>query len=463
MRVLIPYRRGLCLGQRGHLPLPWLPKIYLSEAERRQHLYVLGITGKGKSRFLEGLILQDILAGNGCGVIDPHADLVTNLLGHLAARRFWDDPAQAARLTYLNTSQPATCPPFNILATPGDPYAIAQLVIEAFRRTWPEALREAPQFSNIMLAALVVLIRTRHTLVDLPRLLTDPAWRDERLDACGDEQAIAFFRDRFDRWGRDAPLMIESTLNKVSAFAFNPVMRRMLGQRDNALDLRALMDRRAILLCDLSGEPETRRLLGSLLVTLLEYAAFTRHALPASQRVPFYLYVDEFQDFSANDGSAKTLSQVLSEARKFGLHLTLAHQSLSQLQARLSGAIGNIQTRVFFGMSRPDAEVFGRGVGQVHKHAVKDTPRTETQYPLYESLPEQWEDWISRLQWQAPRRAHVIDAAGKVLPITTLPLPDVSGAPDAPPIPSYPAPPEEPVSAPEPVATLPASQVIVAA
>jgi hypothetical protein len=135
--------------------------------------------------------------------------------------------------------------------------------------------------------------------------------------------------------------------------------------------------------------------------------------------------MDEFQDFSANDGSAKSLSQILSEARKFGLHLTLAHQSLSQLQTRLSGAVGNIQTKVFFGMSRQDAEVFGRAIGQVDIRAIKDSAKTDSQHPLYESIPEQFEQYISCLQWQQPRRAHVLDQAGQVFAMTTLSLPAV--------------------------------------
>jgi hypothetical protein len=277
-----------------------------------------------------------------------------------------------------------------------------------------------------MLAALVVLIKTKQTLVDVHRLLTDKPWRDARLAEAQDEAATAFFHDRYDNWGREAPLMRESTLNKVSAFVFNPTIKRMLGHPENKLDFRAIMDERKVLWCDLGGEPETRRLLGSLLVTFLEYAAFTRRDTPVHERTPYFLYMDEFQDFSANDGSAKTLSQILSEARKFGLHLTLAHQSLSQLQTRLSGAIGNIQTKVLFGMSRQDAEVFGRSTGRVDIRAVKDDPKTNYQHALYESLGEQWEGWTSGLQWQRPQRAHVIDSTGKVVPVSTLPLPDSS-------------------------------------
>jgi hypothetical protein len=326
---------------------------------------------------------------------------------------------------YLDISRDDVTLPFNILSVPGDPYAIAQLVIEAFRRTWSDSLKEAPQFTNIMLASLVVLIKTGKTLVEIHRLLAEPNYREQLLHQADDEEATRFFHERYDHWGREAPLMRESTLNKVSAFVFNPTIKRMLGNQENVLDFRAIMDGRQVLLCDLGGESETRRLLGSLIVTFLEYAAFTRRDVAAEERTPFYLYMDEFQDFSANDGSAKSLSQILSEARKFGLHLTLAHQSLSQLQTRLSGAVGNIQTKVFFGMSRQDAEVFGRAIGQVDIRAIKDSAKTDSQHPLYESIPEQFEQYISCLQWQQPRRAHVLDQAGQVFAMTTLSLPAV--------------------------------------
>ena len=430
MRSAIPYRHGVCLGYLGNFALPGMPKVYLANSERVKHLYCLGITGKGKSKFLEGLILQDIWAGRGCGVIDPHSDLVQDIFRHLVRDGYFAKDECLNRVVYLDINRHDQLPAFNLLATPGDPYAIAQLVIEAFRRTWSDSLKEAPQFSNIMLAALIVLIKTNRSLPELQRLLTDQPWREQRLIQANDEQASAFFHQRYDKWGKEAPRMRESTLNKVSALTFNPILRRMLGTQNNQLDFRHLMDSGKVLLCDLGGEPETRRLLGSLIVTFLEHAAFSRRNIPSQQRRPFYLYMDEFQDFSANDGSAKSLSQILSETRKFGLHLTLAHQSLSQLQLRLGGAIGNVQTKVFFGMSRRDAEEFGRAVGQVDKHSVKDSPLTATQHPLYESLPEQWEDWVRGLQWQSDRRAKVIDAEGRIRPLTTLPLSNQAADPD---------------------------------
>ena len=195
-------------------------------------------------------------------------------------------------------------------------------MLEAFRRTWPESLREAPRFANIVLAALLVLIENKLTLVEMPRLLTDREYRDTLLARTTNPEAVHFFQERYDRWGREQPLMVESVLNKVGAFVINPRLRLILGQGENRLPFREIMDGQKVLICDLGRvDGETRRLLGSLIVTGLEQAAFSRKDLPREERQPFFFLIDEFQDYCANEGSVQTLARILSECRKFGLHL----------------------------------------------------------------------------------------------------------------------------------------------
>ena len=160
-----------------------------------------------------------------------------------------------------------------------------------------------------------------------------------------------------------------------------------------------------------------------MLVTGLEQAAASRFDTPRAERRPCYTYIDEFQDFAANPGSVKSLAQILSECRKFGLHLTLAHQNLSQLTPRMLGAIGNIQTRVIFGVARRDAEWFAREVGQVDVGAIKHAVQTETQYPLFAPLAKQWENWTIRLQHQSTRQVLVAGADGSLAGIWTMPIP----------------------------------------
>ncbi len=422
----LPWRRAsrrdsLVLGRTG--PFFFSAAYRVPEHARSTHMYVIGITGKGKSKLLESCLYQDIRAGRGCVLIDPHGDLTEDLLRYCLSQGVLSAD-NAARVIYFEPTRQDFIIPFNVLASDDDPYAIAQRVVEAFRRTWPDSLREAPHFSNVATAALITLVENKLTLIDMHRLLVDDDWREALLARVRNPEVVGFFRERYAKWGRDAPVMRESTLNKVAAFTFNPYLRVVLGQRENRLDLRRVMDEGKVLLVDLGRcDGETRRLLGSLLVTGLEQAAASRQDVPREQRRACYAYIDEFQDFAANPGSVKSLAQILSECRKFGLHLTLAHQNLSQLNERMIGAIGNIQTRVIFGLARRDAEWFAHEVGRVDTQAVKRDAQTEVQHPVFAPLSEQWEDWAVQLQDQPARQALVSGHDGTVRRIWTLPVP----------------------------------------
>jgi hypothetical protein len=419
----------LVLGRTG--PLPFFPAYRVPERARSAHMYVIGITGKGKSKLLENCLFQEIKAGRGCVLIDPHGDLAGDVL-RLCLSRGSLTPKDAERVIYFDPTRPDYIIPFNVLATGGEPYEVAQRVVEAFRRTWPDSLREAPHFSNVATAALITLAENGLTLIDMHRLLTDADWRQALLAHVNNNEVVSFFRDRYDRWGREAPVLRESTLNKVAAFTFNPYLRLVLGQRQSHLDLRRIMDEGEVLLADLGHcDGETRRLIGSLLVTGLEQAAVSRQDLPPEARRPCYAYIDEFQDFAANPGSVKSLAQILSECRKFGLHLTLAHQNLSQLSERMVGAIGNIQTRVIFGVARQDAEWFAREVGQVDTQAIKRESQTDTQHPVYAPLAEQWEEWTILLKHQPARQAFVAGHDGSVRRIWTIPIPSYTASDEA--------------------------------
>jgi len=419
----------LVLGRTG----PWsiFPAYRVPAPARRAHTYVIGVTGKGKSKLLEHCLYQDIRAGRGCALIDPHSDLAGDTLRYCLSRGALT-AGDARRVITFDPTRRDHVIPFNVLATRGEPYEIAQSIVEAFRRTWPESLREAPHFSNVMLAALITLVENELTLVDMHRLLTQHEWRERLLQHVGNREVVEFFHDRYDRWGRDAPAMRESTLNKVAAFTFNPHLRLALGQRENALDFRAIMDEGKVLLVDLGRcDGETRRLLGSLIVTGLEQAAVGRHDLPLEERRPFYAYIDEFQDFAANPGSVKSLAQILSECRKFGLHLTLAHQSLSQIGERMRGALGNVQTKVVFGVARADAEWFAREIGQVDPEAIKHEAQTDTQHPVFSPLGDQWEQLTAHLKLQPSRRATVAAQDGTVAQIWTISIPPYTASPEA--------------------------------
>ncbi len=397
-------RDPVLVGRIG--PLGVLP-YSIPLAARHTHFYCIGTTGQGKSKFIESLLVEDILAGRGCGLVDPHTDLARDTLANLLSRGYFTNHTALEHVVYFDPTRTDYFIPFNILKSALPPYTIAQQIIEAFRRTWPRALEEAPRFTNIALAVLLVLIETGKSLVEMPLVLTNREYREQLLAQVHEPQVVEFFRTRFDQWGRETPTMIESVLNKVTAFTLNPHLRRCLGATENWLDFRQIMDSQKVLLVDLGNcDGETRRLVGSLVVTGMEMAALSRKDR-AEVRQPFYLFLDEFQDFCANEGAAKTLAQILSECRKFGLHLHLAHQTLGQVQQRIASALGNVGIKVVFAVDREDAEVMAKKLFTVDTEAVKHEAQTETQHPVFSPMNEQWENVVAAIQALPPRTAFV--------------------------------------------------------
>jgi len=183
------------------------------------------------------------------------------------------------------------------------------------------------------------------------------------------------------------------------------------------------MNEGKVLLVDLGRcDPETRRLVGSLVMTGMEMAAMSRID-QVGERRPFYLCVDEFQDFTANEGAAKTLSQILSECRKVSLFISLAHQTLGQLGTRISSALGNVGIRVVFSIDREDAVIMAPKLFSVDTEAVKHQAPTENQHPLFENLQNQWENATARIQRLAPRHALIKRRNAPVVEIQTARVP----------------------------------------
>jgi len=420
---MLPFflRRGdfsdsLVLGRTKSFLSPYLR---VTPKERAAHQYVIGLSGKGKSKHLEYCIFQDVVNGRGCGVIDPHSLLIDDVLRLLVTKGLHKDLNVMKRIIYIDPSREDYIVPFNVLDSPDPPYDTAASILEAFRRTWPQSLQEAPHFSNVVMGALLVLIQNQLTLMDMHRLLTNQEFREVCLLKVGEPSVVEFFHDRYDRWGKEAPVMRESTLNKIGAFSLNPRLRVMLGQKKNHLDFQAIMDKGMVLLLDLGHcDGETNKLIGTLVTTGLERAMRRR-----KKRTLWNLTIDEFSGYVANEGSVQTLAHVFSEGRKFRMGMTVAHQDLSQLTPRMLGALSNVQTKVIFGVGRSDAEFFAKMIGRVDTESVKRDPLTETQHEIFESLPEQWEKWVDQIRFQQPRRAMVALADGRVSTITTITIP----------------------------------------
>jgi hypothetical protein len=393
----------LSFGRTGKYRI--FPEFKVSYNVRKFHTYVVGLTGRGKRKYLQNCLVQDILAGRGCAVIDPHGDLAKDVLRSLISAGYFKDEAAYKKIVYVSPRRRDYVIPFNVLARPKneiETYEIAQRVISSFQRTWSQTLAEPPRFQQIMRASLAVLIENEEPLVNLYRLLTDDDFREEKLSNIKDQKVKAdceaFFHQEYDQWGRERTKMIASTTNKISALTDNPSIYYMLGQNENHLDIRQIMDEGKVLLVDLGDcDHETKRLFGTMIVTGFEQAALSRARSPIESRIPYFLYVDEFQDFACHPGSAETFSQMLSQVRKFKLHMILANQSIAQLNSSLQTALGNAQTIVSFRISRSDAEVLVKVLREVNLGAIKRDPQTETQHPIYLQIGEQWERMIQRL------------------------------------------------------------------
>jgi hypothetical protein len=428
--LLSPSKKQVVLGTHG-----WFGRssIQLNLDTFNSHLYVVGASGLGKSKFLQQVLFQLAVAGQGCAIFDPHADLASDLLAELASYpspSWLSVPQHRNRVIYLDPSRTDYLMPCNILKSScSTPYEIAENVVESFRRVWPETLAEAPRFAQILRNAVLVLTLQGLSLLELEPLLTDKAFRMRLLEKTPDPLAVAFFTHQYDKWGREQAIFASPVLNKVSAFLFKPQMRLMLGANDNRLDFRHIIDSGKVFIVNLGGfrDEETIRLLGSLFLTSLEQAAFSRSNQAPAERKPFFAMIDEFPLFCSRDQTS--LARMLSELRKFRLHLGLAHQTITQLPGqRIQGALENATLKIIFGTGRQTAEAIVKDLflpdPKAIKHEVTDTEAQDRTHPIFDPLQEQFEGFTQQIQKQQrqqvlvklPESEGVIGARTPVVP-----------------------------------------------
>lgn len=412
MPILWPFSRSrlprLVLGTYG--PAIVASALVLGPREIATHKHVIGTTGQGKSKLLASLFLQLVNQEIGCALIDPHADLANDVLAELVARGFFADQRACQRLLFVDFARQDAFLPFNVLAAPYEAHHVANQINEVCKRVW-SALGDgaAPQFENILLASVLVLVQNNRPITELPRLLTDRTYRERLLEVVTDPQVVGFFRTRVDQWGREAPTMIESTLRRVFLLTFSPTLGYSLGQSKNALDFRKLMDEGVSVIYNLGGlDEETQRFLGAVISVGYEMAALSRSDIPEKDRRQYHLIMDEFSMFSAQ--SEEALSRVLSLARKYGLFLTLAHQTWSQLSGRLRGALQNA-VEICFKVGPEDAgwaaPRFARYDPYLVKHQVADPGSLDRTHPLYFTVQETLQSWAQALIDLKPREAYV--------------------------------------------------------
>jgi hypothetical protein len=329
----------------------------IREPDRMRHMYLIGKTGTGKSTFMEGLILADIYEGKGVGVIDPHGELIRHILEKIPAHRLNDvvlfDPADTAYPVGLNL----------IENKPGeDKSLIADGIVSVFKKEFKDSW--GPRLEYILTNAVLTLVHCQNvSLLALPRLLSDDNYRKFLLKQLRDPILLKFWEEEYAQIAKDPRRKseeISSILNKVGRFTTNPIIRNILGQVTSSIDIREIMDTKKIFLINISqgriGE-ENMALLGGMLVTRLYAYATQRINIPNEKdRVPFFLYIDEFQNLSN-----PTFIKILSEARKFALSLTITHQFIDQIDEDIRNAIvGNVGTILNFAVGPRDAEYLAK-------------------------------------------------------------------------------------------------------
>jgi len=344
----------------------------IAAVDERQHIYIIGKTGSGKTTLLRNLIVQHIALGHGVGVIDPHGDLAEELLNHIPGSR-------ADHLVYFNPGDLEYPVGLNVIGAvaPDARHLVASGVVAAFKGIWRDSW--GPRLEYILYNAVSALLECRNqTLLGVNRLLTDDTYRAKVIRQVKDPFIRAFWSEEYEnydeRFKREAIAPIQ---NKIGQFLLNPVIRNILGQVRKKVDIPFVMDNGRIFIANLSKGQlghDKANLLGSLLVTQFQLGAMARSNKPETERRDFYLFIDEFQNFSTD-----AFTSILAEARKYRLCLTLSHQYIDQLPEPIRQAVfGNVGTLVAFRIGYPDAELMAKEFGNaVPPASLADLERYE--------------------------------------------------------------------------------------
>jgi excisionase family DNA binding protein len=410
----------------GTLDLGWyyseskneLQMAKVADEDRATHFYVIGATGTGKTKFLEFLISQDIRKGNGFGVIDPHGDLVEDIKGFLAGsyKKKQDHSLLSEKVVLIDPTDPdftVTFNPLEKLPNISVPEQVSEL-ISAFKKIWSDSW--GVRMEDLMRNSLIALGEAELSLCETPAFLTKRVLRKSVLEKVSHPITQDYFK-RFDTMtDRSQITWIEPVMNKINAFFSDDRIRQMFSSPKSSFNLRQVMDQKKILLINLDkGKLKgSSDLLGSLLMAKIQMAAFSRSDIPQAKRTPFYLYIDEFQDFAS-----ESFSVILSEARKYGLSIIMAHQTLSQISTELRSLIlGNAGIQVYFRINRHDAQLLAKEAFEYSGFEVK---KVSLHGSKYWSLGEEWEKHIGELQGLSSRSCYVKHKIqGGVIPIQTV-------------------------------------------
>ncbi len=321
----------------------------IKRVDRRRHLYIIGKSGVGKTKLLELMLRQDITYGHGLCLIDPHGDVIDAMLDYIPEERIEDvciiDPA--------DIDFPAS---FNPLSNvdPMFKFQLTQGLIEVFQKQF--GANWTPRLEHVFRFTCLALLDYPHaTMRGMISMLTDRNYRQKVVEYIKDDMVKRFFAIEFADWSEkfDTDAIIP-LVNKLGQFLSDPLLRNIFGQKENKIDISKLMNEQKIILINLSkgrlGE-ENSSFLGSIFLTKIKQAGMERAGMPESARKDFYIYVDEFQNVVT-----QTFENILSEARKYGLNLTMAHQYVGQIIPKVHQAVlGNCGSIISFRIGGDDA------------------------------------------------------------------------------------------------------------
>jgi hypothetical protein len=331
--------------------------VRITDNDRRRHMYVIGQTGVGKSVFLQEMAKKDAIAGKGFCFIDPHGDAIEDILTAIPKERAEDvilfDPSDTERPIGLNMLEYDP-------AHPEQKTFVINEMIGIFDQLYDLKATGGPMFEQYMRNAMLLIMEdpeSGSTLMEISKVLSDDDFRKYKLSKCNNPIAYDFWTKEAEKAGGEAALanMVPYITSKLTTFISNDMMRPIIAQQKSTLNFREIMDNNKILLVNLSkgkiGEINAR-LLGMVIVGKILMAALSRVDTPEDERKDFYLYMDEFQNVTTN-----SIAQILSEARKYRLVLTIAHQFIAQLKEEISKAVfGNVGSLVSFRVGSEDGE-----------------------------------------------------------------------------------------------------------
>jgi hypothetical protein len=347
---------GTVVGDNKHRGIE--KPIYMTELDRMRHLYIIGQTGTGKSKFMTNVIIQDIQQGNGVCMIDPHGTDIEEVLGAVPPERYEDiiyfDPSRMERVVGLNMLEYDVTKPEQKTFVVNELFSIFQKLYGAN----PESM--GPMFEQYFRNATMLVMEdpeSGNTLMDISRVMADAQYRRYKLSKAKNPVVVQFWSEIATKAGGEASLenIVPYIVSKFDVFTANDYMRPIIGQQHSAFNFRKLMDEKKILLVNLSkgrlGEINAN-LIGMIFVGKILMAALSRVDDPTKSFPPFYLHIDEFQNVST-----PAIASILSEARKYKLSLTVVHQFIAQLDQDIRDAVfGNVGSLVSFRVGSEDAQ-----------------------------------------------------------------------------------------------------------